>query len=176
MAQSADRAGKRKNCPDKKEKRGQFSLSASAALAVCGHLRSGKFPCLQVCFRGLQAFSSLWQSVDFVNKPVDGGTFSLTGAASQIFNLSLGKTAESSEFCASCHPLQFLLARCATQEKNCEALLPIFKLSKPAGLANLKIHRVFSLSPEMVLSIFLTSGSPALCGRFLHIASVHPAN
>ncbi len=38
-------------------------LPASAALAVRGHLRSGKFPCLQVCLLVLQAFSSLCQSV-----------------------------------------------------------------------------------------------------------------
>ena len=65
--QSADKACKRKNCPEKKESRGQFLLPASAALAVCGHLRSGKFPCLQVCFLGLQAFAAPWQSVDFVD-------------------------------------------------------------------------------------------------------------
>ena len=45
-AQSADEACKRENCPEKKENRGQFLLPASAALVVCGHLRSGKIPCL----------------------------------------------------------------------------------------------------------------------------------
>ena len=43
-------------------------LSASASLGACGHLRPCKFPCLQVCFLVLQAFASLWQSVDFVNR------------------------------------------------------------------------------------------------------------
>ena len=65
--QSADKARKRKNCPKKKENRGQFLFSAAAALAACGHLRPCKIPCLQVRFLGLQAFSSLWQSVDFGN-------------------------------------------------------------------------------------------------------------
>ena len=40
--QSADKACKRKNYPEKKENRWQFSLPASVAHAVCGHLRSGK--------------------------------------------------------------------------------------------------------------------------------------
>ena len=65
--QSADKARKRKNCPDKRKNQWQFLLPASAALAACGHLRPCKIPCLQVCFLGLQAFSSLWQSVDFGN-------------------------------------------------------------------------------------------------------------
>ena len=42
-------------------------LPASAALAVCGHLHSGKLSCLQACFSAVQAFSSLWQSDGFVN-------------------------------------------------------------------------------------------------------------
>ena len=42
-------------------------LPASAALASCGHLRLCKLPWMQVCFLGLRAFSTLWQSVDFVN-------------------------------------------------------------------------------------------------------------
>ena len=42
-------------------------LPASAALADCGHLRLSKLPCLPVCFLVLKAFSSRWQSVDFVN-------------------------------------------------------------------------------------------------------------
>ena len=71
-SQSADKVCKRKNYPEKKENRGQFLLPASAALAACVHLRSGKFPCLQVCFLGLQAFSLLCQSADFVN--IAGGT------------------------------------------------------------------------------------------------------
>ncbi len=49
--QSADKASKRKNCPDKEENRGQFLLSASAALAVCG-------PCIQVRFLACK-FASL---------------------------------------------------------------------------------------------------------------------
>ena len=65
--QSADKARKRENCPKKKENRGQFLFSAAAALAACGRLCSGKIPCLRVCFLGLRAFPSLWQSVDFVN-------------------------------------------------------------------------------------------------------------
>ena len=42
-------------------------LPASASLASCGHLRPCKLPWMQVCFLGLRAFSTLWQSVDFVN-------------------------------------------------------------------------------------------------------------
>ena len=41
--------------------------SASASLANCGHLRPCKKPCLQARFLGLRAFSTPWQSVDFVN-------------------------------------------------------------------------------------------------------------
>ena len=42
-------------------------ISSSAALASCGHLRPCKLPWMQVCFLGLRAFSTLCQSVDFVN-------------------------------------------------------------------------------------------------------------
>ena len=42
-------------------------LPASAKLASCGHLRLCKLPWMQVGFLGLRAFSSLCQSVDFVN-------------------------------------------------------------------------------------------------------------
>ena len=45
----------------------RFLLPASAALASCGHLRLCKLPWMQVCFLGLRAFSTLCQSVDFVN-------------------------------------------------------------------------------------------------------------
>ena len=59
-------------------------LPASAALASCGHLRLCKLPWMQVCFLGLQAFSTLWQSVDFVNilkpaSPAGGPVFLCLG-------------------------------------------------------------------------------------------------
>ena len=91
--QSADKAHNRKNCPDKNKIGCNFcfrrwicralrdrqiqsplatnfaagKISSSAALASCGHLRPCKLPWMQVCFLGLQAFSTLCQSVDFVN-------------------------------------------------------------------------------------------------------------
>ena len=91
--QGAGKACKRKNCPEKKEPRGQFMLSASVAHAVCSHLRSGKFPCLQICFQGLQAFSSLWQSVALSTswpcpQPADG-------VRASFFILAYGKMPRS---------------------------------------------------------------------------------
>ncbi len=59
-AQSADKVCKRENCPDKEENRGQISLPAAA------HLQSA-VTYVQVNSLALQAFSSLWRSVDFVN-------------------------------------------------------------------------------------------------------------
>ncbi|MDO4867838.1 MAG: hypothetical protein Q4C10_15010, partial [Clostridia bacterium] len=49
------------------EKQVGFLLAALAAPAKCGHLRPGKLPFLQACRLALQAFSSICQSVDFVN-------------------------------------------------------------------------------------------------------------
>ena len=100
--QSADKAHNRKNCPDKNKIGCNFcfrrwicralrdrqiqsplatnfaagKISSSAALASCGHLRPCKLPWMQVCFLGLRAFSTLCQSVDFVNilRPVRKGT------------------------------------------------------------------------------------------------------
>ena len=45
------------------------AICASGVSCTCSlqSLTSCKLPCLQVCFLVLQAFSSLWQSVDFVN-------------------------------------------------------------------------------------------------------------
>ena len=66
--QSADKAHKRKNCSDIKIIRCNFCFLRQQpcrrrSLTIC------KLPCRQVCFLGLQAFSTLCQSVDFVNIP-----------------------------------------------------------------------------------------------------------
>ena len=92
--QSADKAHKRKNRSDKIKIQQRFLLPASAAPASCGHLRPCKLPWMQVQlpwggfaeplgivkssrlrrqilplakFPCLRAFSTLCQSVDFVN-------------------------------------------------------------------------------------------------------------
>ena len=118
IGQSADKVCKRENCPEKKENRGRFLLSASAAHAVCDHLRSGKIPCLQVCFLGLQAFSSLWQSVDFVNiltsqisnlrrGPGEGETPPSAGLSKILFdklNINLGNGGAGRSFPSRAEP------------------------------------------------------------------------
>ena len=55
---------RQKRLGDKFCRRQNFLVSQ---LASCGHLRPCKLPWMQVCFLGLQAFSTLCQSVDFVN-------------------------------------------------------------------------------------------------------------
>ena len=50
-----------------KKKSDAIFASGVSKLASCGHLRPCKLPWMQVCFLGLQAFSTLCQSVDFVN-------------------------------------------------------------------------------------------------------------
>ena len=46
----------------------QFLLPLSASLANFGHLLLCKLPHLQACFRGLQAFSTSVQPVDFFDR------------------------------------------------------------------------------------------------------------
>ena len=118
-AQSADKAHKRKNRSDKIKIQQRFLLPASAAPASCGHLRPCKLPWMQVQlpwggfaeplgivkssrlrrqilplakFPCLRAFSTLCQSVDFVNilsapRPWVGARSGL--AAQNIFSYSL---------------------------------------------------------------------------------------
>ena len=55
-----------KIAPIKKKSEAIFASGVSQ-LAACGHLRPCKLPWRQVGFLGLRAFSTLCQSVDFVN-------------------------------------------------------------------------------------------------------------
>ena len=143
---------------------GQFLLSASAAHAVCSHLRSGKISCLQVCLLGLQVFSSPWQSVDFVN----------------ILSFAFGETAEFAGFWAAHCPFSFrenpadfrarkpqgsvfALGNGISQGKNPsvpavhEVTLPVFQTVKTRRRGRLWRERVSSPRTQLVKKVFLTS-------------------
>ena len=139
-------------------------LSASAAHAVCSHLRSGKISCLQVCLLGLQVFSSPWQSVDFVN----------------ILSFAFGETAEFAGFWAAHCPFSFrenpadfrarkpqgsvfALGKGISQGKNPsvpavhEVTLPVFQTVKTRRRGRLWRERVSFPRTQLVKKVFLTS-------------------
>ena len=65
--QSADKAHNRKNCPDKKEIGGNFCFRRQLHLhPAVTYVHVSSLGC-KYSFLGLRAFSSLCQSVDFVN-------------------------------------------------------------------------------------------------------------